>query len=84
MKIVGITVAGLLGGLLAGMLFLELVARAALSSGVDTASSIPLALLLGFGPILLAIGGAVAAPLLYQRSRRRRELARQPYPPLAG
>lgn len=64
MKTAGVTVLALVGGLLAGLLLSEII-------GIIGVLVFGTAAGLKFLPVYLAIAGAVAAPLLYRRSRRR-------------
>jgi hypothetical protein len=67
MRTLGLTVLGLVAGLVVGLLLTDVVARIAMSGGGDIGDNLPLAMLLGFAPIILAILGAVAAPLIDHR-----------------
>jgi len=64
MRTAGVIVVALIGGLLAGLLLSEVI-------GIIGMLVFGTAAGLKFLPVYLAIAGAVAAPLLYQRSRRR-------------
>ena len=64
MKTAGVIVLATIGGLLAGLLLSEII-------GITGMLVFGTAVGLKFLPIYLAIAGAVAAPLLYRRSRRR-------------
>jgi hypothetical protein len=70
MRTFGLSIFGLFGGLLVGFLLTDVIARVAMSDGAELGDSLPLALLLGFAPIALAILGAVAIPLVDHRLRR--------------
>jgi hypothetical protein len=64
MKTVGVTVLAIVGGLVAGLVLSEIIGIVGMLA-FDTAIGFK------FLPVYLAIGSAVAAPLLYRRSRRR-------------
>lgn len=64
MKTAGVIVLATIGGLLAGLLLSEII-------GITGMLVFGTAVGLKFLPVYLAIVGAVAAPLLYRRSRRR-------------
>jgi len=64
MRTAGVIVLALIGGLLAGLLLSEII-------GIIGMLVFGTAVGLKFLPVYLAIAGAVAAPLLYRRSRRR-------------
>jgi hypothetical protein len=67
-RTVGVAIAGVLAGLLAGfLLFDELLSRLLVASGDEPGTG--LGLLIGFGPIVLAIAGAVTAVRLDGRKR---------------
>ena len=66
MRTLGAAVLGLFSGLLAGVLLGEVVARAALKGG-EQVLPLPLALLAGFAPLVLAGAGAVLAVVLERR-----------------
>jgi hypothetical protein len=74
MRTFGFAILGLVAGLVLGFVVIEVVARAALPDGGNPVESVPLplALMLGFGPFLFAVIGAVAAPLIDQRVRQTR------------
>jgi hypothetical protein len=71
MKTVGVTVLAIVGGLVAGLVLAEIIGIVGMLA-FDTAIGFK------FLPVYLAIGCAVAAPLLYQRSRRRSPPAMTP------
>lgn len=64
MRTAGVIVLATMGGLLAGLLLSEII-------GIIGMLVFGTAVGLKFLPVYLAIAGAVAAPLLYRRSRRR-------------
>jgi Family of unknown function (DUF5957) len=64
MKTVGVTVLAIVGGLVAGLVLSEIIGIVGMLA-FDTAIGFK------FLPVYLAIAFAVAAPLLYRRSRRR-------------
>ena len=64
MKTVGVTVVAIVGGLVAGLVLSEVIGIVGMLA-FDTAIGFK------FLPVYLAVAGAVAAPLLYRRSRRR-------------
>jgi len=64
MRTGGVIVVALIGGLLAGLLLSEIIGIIGMLV-FGTAAGIR------FLPVYLAVAGAVAAPLLYRRSRRR-------------
>ena len=64
MRTAGVIVLAAVGGLLAGLLLSEII-------GIIGMLVFGTAVGLKFLPVYLAIAGAVAAPLLYRRSRRR-------------
>jgi hypothetical protein len=70
MRKLGITVVGLLAGLVVGVMLNEVVISATVSDPSELADSPPLALLVGFMPPGLAILGAVTARLIDRRRRR--------------
>ena len=69
MRTLGAALVGLVGGLLTGFLIQEVVARLVLSGGGQLPDST--ALSLGFVTPTLAVAGAVAAPVIDARTRRR-------------
>lgn len=71
MRTLGVALVGLVCGLLAGLLVQEAVARLVLSGGGQFPDSTALALFLGFVTPALAVAGAVAAPVIDARTRRR-------------
>ena len=71
MRPLGAALVGLVGGLLAGFLIQEVVARLVLSGGGQFPDSTALALFLGFVAPALAVAGAVAGPVIDARARRR-------------
>ena len=71
MRTPGAALVGLVGGLLTGFLIQEVVARLVLSGGGQFPDSTALALFLGFVTPALAVAGAVAAPVIDARTRRR-------------
>ena len=71
MRTLGAALVGLVGGLLAGFLIQEVVARLVLSGGGQFPDSTALALFLGFVTPALAVAVAVAAPVIDARTRRR-------------
>ena len=75
MRTLGAAVLGLFGGLVAGLLLTEVVARLAVGPGGDLRPSLPLALLLGFAPLVLAAVGAALGVVL---ERRREPGSRRP------
>jgi hypothetical protein len=64
MRTAGITMLGIIGGLLAGLVLSEII-------GIVGVLAFGVAAGIKFLPVYLALAGAVAAPLLYRRSRRR-------------
>lgn len=64
MKTVGVTVLAIVGGLVAGLVLSEVIGIVGMLA-FDTAIGFK------FLPVYLAVAGAVTAPLLYRRSRRR-------------
>ncbi|MCF6425649.1 MULTISPECIES: DUF5957 family protein [Amycolatopsis] len=69
MRTLGVAILGLFAGLAVGFLvFSELVGRLAARDGQVDA---PWTFVIGFGPQLLAVAGAVAAVLIDQRRRNR-------------
>jgi hypothetical protein len=64
MKTVGVAVLGIAGGLVAGLVLSEIIGIVGMLA-FDTAVGFK------FLPVYLAVACAVAAPLLYRRSRRR-------------
>jgi hypothetical protein len=78
MRTVGFTVLGLAAGLVAGLLLTDVVTRIAMPGGGNIADNLPLAMLLGFAPIILGILGAVTAPLIDRRVQSGQRSARQP------
>lgn len=68
MRTAGVAILGALAGLLAGFLvFDELLGRLLAAGGSE--AGVGLGLLIGFGPWVLAIAGAVTAARLAQRKR---------------
>lgn len=74
MRNLGVGVIGLFSGLLVGLLITELIARplVAASDQGSIGSSVPLALLLGFAPPVLAVVGVVVALRVDRAVRRDR------------
>lgn len=71
MRTLGAAIVGVFAGVLAGLLvFNELLGRLLVASGADI--GVPWGLVIGFGPIVLAVVGAVIAVLVDQRMRARR------------
>lgn len=64
MKTVGVIALAIVGGLVAGLVLSEIIGIVGMLA-FGTAAGVK------FLPVYLAIAGAVAAPLLYRRSRRR-------------
>jgi hypothetical protein len=71
MRRLGVGIAGLLGGLVAGFVVVEVITRTAVDDPSQLADSIPLALLVGFTTPVLAIVGVVVALAIDNRSHRR-------------
>ena len=69
MRRLGVGIAGLVGGLLAGFLVVELIARFAVDDPGQLADSLPLAVLVGLITPVLAIVGVVVALAIDTRSR---------------
>lgn len=71
MRTVGVAIIGFFIGLVVGLVFLhELLSRLLVAAGADIAA--PLGLVIAFGPIVLAVIGAVVAVLINQRLRMKR------------
>lgn len=71
MRTVGVTTLGVFIGFLAGVaVFHELLSRLLVAAGADIGA--PLGLVIAFGPIVLAVIGAVVAVLINQRLRMKR------------
>jgi hypothetical protein len=78
MRTLGLTILGLVAGLVAGLLLTDVVARIAMSDGGDVAENLPLAVLLGLVPMILAVLGGVVAPLIDRRAQAQRAARRPP------
>jgi hypothetical protein len=73
MRTLGVTILGLFIGLAVGFLiFSELIGRIAVSSGNGTVEA-PWTFVIGFGPQVLAIAGAVLAVTIDNRRRKGRQ-----------
>ena len=77
MRTLGAAVLGLFSGLLAGVLLGEVVARAALGGGKQVLP-LPLALLAGFAPLVLAGVGAIVAVVLKRHHRAALDVSGDP------
>jgi hypothetical protein len=71
MRTFWLAVLGLLAGLVAGMILTEIIVATAVSEPAALADNLLVALLVGYAPPGLAIIGAVAAPMIGRRLRRR-------------
>lgn len=71
MRQLGVALVGLVGGLLVSGLLIEVIARIAMFGRGQLPDSLPLALLLGFLPPVLAIVGVVVALVVDGTIRRR-------------
>ena len=71
MRRLAVGIAGLLGGLVAGFIVVEIITRTAVDHPRELADSIPLAVLVGFTTPALAIVGVVVALAIDNRSHRR-------------
>jgi hypothetical protein len=71
MRRLGVAALGLIGGLLTGLLLIEVIARIALGSVGQVPDSLPLGLLLGSLTPVLAIVGVVVALVIDVRMRHR-------------
>jgi hypothetical protein len=72
MRTFAVAVLGLVAGLILGLAVNEVISAIALPDQGNLVGSaqLPVALLLGFGPFLFAVGGAIAGPLVDRRARR--------------
>ena len=70
MRRLGAGIAGLLGGLVAGFIVVEIVTRTVLDDPGRLADSIPLALLVGVTTPVLAIVGVLVALAIDNRTHR--------------
>ncbi|WP_020673757.1 DUF5957 family protein [Amycolatopsis nigrescens] len=70
MRQLGISILGLFSGLLVGFLITEAIARPMLADGGQIPDSVPLGLLLGFGPPILAIVGILVALRIDRKLQR--------------
>lgn len=72
MRTLGVTILGLFAGLAAGfLLFSEVVGRIAVAAG-DGVVEAPWTFVIGFGPQVLAVVGAVLAVTIDNRRRERK------------
>ena len=71
MRRLGVGIVGLLGGLIAGFIVVEIVTRTAVDDPNRLADSLPSALLVGFTTPVLAIVGVLVALAIDNRTRRR-------------
>lgn len=70
MRTLGAAIVGVFAGVLAGLLvFHELLGRLLVAAGADI--GVAWGLVIGFGPMVLAVAGAVVAVLVDQRLRAR-------------
>jgi len=69
MRRFGVGIVGLLGGLVAGFVVVEIITRTAVDDPSQLADSLPLALLVGFTTPVLAVVGVVVA-LAIDKGRR--------------
>lgn len=70
MRTIGAAVLGVVAGLLAGFLIFDgLLSRLLVAAGADI--GVGLGLVIGYGPVVLAVAGAVVAVGIDQRRRAR-------------
>lgn len=71
MRRLGIGIAGLVGGLVAGFITVEIITAVAVDEPGQLADSVPLALLVGLATPVLAIVGVLVALAIDNRTHRR-------------
>ena len=69
---------GIMAGLAVAFALVEIIVATAVAEPDDLANHLPLAILVGFLPFILAIAGGIAGPLVARRIGRRRESAARP------